>query len=230
MGPRLPPGALVDATISLGVALGMREWVVDGRYIPSLSMQPTFDAGDYLILDKISTRLRAPARGDVVCFSPPAALASQARGRACVIKRVVAVQGDRVQVRRGRLEVNGRPVDEPYVLEPMTYSLRPRVVPAGHLFVLGDNRNHSYDSHEWGPLPATLILGRPLCTYWPPDRWCGRGAYGLSTSERAKRTAFPPPRVAKLFARAPGRVHWPHDGLKWRGPVRARAAVAAGSS
>ena len=76
-----------------------------------------------------------------------------------------------------RYIINGKVQAEPYVSERMGYAMSSRTVPAGHLFVLGDNRNHSYDSHFWGPLPQERVLGIPLCTYWPPLRVRGRAAY-----------------------------------------------------
>ena len=171
----------VDLTLSLIAAYTLRAAVLDSRYVPTDSMDPTFKVGDSFLNDKFRSAKRKPKRGQVVCFKPPDKLVQllklDAWPGACVIKRVVAVEGDRVQVRGGRLYVNGQPQDETYAPEPMRYSLRAIVIPDAHVFVLGDNRNRSLDSHVWGPLPCRLLLGRPFCTYWPPSRMCGASAY-----------------------------------------------------
>lgn len=169
-------GGASEAGAALGGAFLLQRFVLDARYIPSESMLPTYAVGDLLMLDKVCLRLRAPERGDVVCFRPPPALVEAmptlVRGDVCCIKRVVAVAGDEVSVRRGRLHVNGRTQDEPYVAERrIRYRMARQRVPPGHVFVLGDNRNWSYDSHCWGSLPQNLLLGVPLCTYWPPRRF-----------------------------------------------------------
>jgi signal peptidase I len=168
-----------ELTASMVIAVGVRMFAVDARYIPTDSMEPTFAVGDHLLLDKVSRMFRPPARGDVVCFQPPAAAVTKHSlpAGSCYLKRVVAVAGDEVQVRNGRLLINGKVQAEPYVSERMGYAMPSRIVPAGHLFVLGDNRNHSYDSHFWGCLPQERVLGMPLCTYWPPLRARGRAAY-----------------------------------------------------
>ena len=168
-------GAALELGTSLSGAFLLREFVMDARYIPSESMVPTFLVGDLLLLDKLTLRTRSPSRGDVVCFTPPAALIELlpelgSISNVCMIKRVVAVSGDEVRVRNGRLCINGRTQPEPYVRERMRYNLGSLRVPDGHVFVLGDNRNESCDSHVWGSLEKSLVIGIPLCTYWPPKR------------------------------------------------------------
>ena len=167
-------GATLDLSASLGGALLLREYVLDARYIPSESMVPTFEVGDLLLLDKLTLRLRAPERGDIVCFRPPPEMIKLLPElgtikNVCMIKRVVALPGDEVRVRGGRLHVNGCAQQEPYVARRMGYRLGTKRVPDGHVFVLGDNRDASCDSHVWGSLSQSLLIGEPLCTYWPPS-------------------------------------------------------------
>lgn len=193
--PRLPPrflplppnaaraaGAALEIGTTVGGAYLLREHVMDARYIPTESMVPTLEVGDLLLLDKISLRVRSAARGDVVCFRPPPALVEMqpalGSGDCCMIKRVVAVAGDSVRVRGGRLLVNGKHVEEPYVPERIGYDMGRKSVPAGHVFVLGDNRNYSLDSHMWGCLDEALLIGRPLVRYWPLARFAGGRTFG----------------------------------------------------
>ena len=84
---------------------------------------------------------------------------------------MVGVAGDTVEVRNGKLFLNGREMDEPYTNELAEYELTPPLtVPAGSVFVLGDNRNHSFDSHYWGFLPTENIIGKATVRYWPPNK------------------------------------------------------------
>ena len=176
----LPPnaaraaGGATEVAVTLGGAFLLREHVLDARYIPTESMVPTLHVGDLLLLDKVSVRVRPPARGEIVCFKPPPALVAKqpalGAGSVCMVKRIVALAGDEVRVQKGRLFVNGERVAESYVPERMQYRMGRRKVPPGHVFVLGDNRNYSFDSHVWGSLDQTLLIGRPLCRYWPLRR------------------------------------------------------------
>ncbi len=155
----------------LAVALLLRWAVVEPRWIPSGSMLPTLQLEDRVLVEKLRPRLgRALPRGAIVVFRPPDALLEAGYDpRAALIKRVVGVPGDVIEVRDGSLIRNGAPVSEPWRAEPMAYRLPPVTVPTGHLLVLGDNRNASLDSHLWGPLPADHVIGTALFRYWPLD-------------------------------------------------------------
>ena len=162
-------------SLALVVALTMvvRQWVMEPRWIPSGSMAPTLQVRDLLVVDKLSPRLGCdPQLGDVVVFRPPDALLSMGYDRSQVlIKRVVGLAGDRVAVHAGRLERNGQALREPWAAAPMAYEQPEVTVPPRQLWVLGDNRNNSLDSHVWGPLPRDRVVGRALIRYWPPQRW-----------------------------------------------------------
>jgi signal peptidase I len=153
--------------------LAIRLLIVEPRYIPSLSMFPAFEVNDQLAVEKVSKWTQPPNRRDVVVFDPPASfweLSARRPDGEALIKRVVAVAGDEVEVSGGKLLVNGEVQDEPYVAERADYTLPPMRVPAGSVFVLGDNRNHSFDSHYWGFLPVKNVIGHAIFTYWPPNR------------------------------------------------------------
>lgn len=151
-------------------ALIIRVLLVEPRFIPSLSMFPTFDIGDQLLVDKISKVARPYARRDVVVFNPSETYIDLTGNTEALIKRVVAVAGDTVEVKNNKLYVNGLEQVEPYTNEQPDYVLTVRTVPAGMLMMLGDNRNHSFDSHVWGFLPEKNVIGRAVVKYWPPWR------------------------------------------------------------
>lgn len=172
-------------TLSLAIALLLRFTIIEPRYIPSLSMFPTFEVGDQLAVEKVTKRIRPFARSEVVVFNPPQSFqdimsntyGGEPRKKEALIKRIVATEGDEVQVRQGKLFINGIQQEEPYTAEDATYEFGPVVVPPGNLLVLGDNRNHSLDGHIWGFLPKENVIGRAVFVYWPPWRLGNDGMY-----------------------------------------------------
>lgn len=142
-------------------------WIVNsvvGRYrIDGNSMNPTLFNGEYLLISNFAYKLDEPERGDIIVFKHP-------RSELNLIKRVIGLPGDNVEIREGQVWVNGILTDEPYIQAPPTYSSS-WVVPEGEFFVLGDNRNNSSDSHAWGFLPNDHILGKAMVVYWPPSEW-----------------------------------------------------------
>jgi len=167
-------------TWSLAFALLLRFLIIEPRYIPSLSMYPTFDVGDQLAVEKVTKRIRPFSRKEVVVFNPPQSFREIMEGqfggdptgksREALIKRIVAIEGDTVRVTKGSLYINGERQDEPFTAEKPEYEFGPVTVPLGSVLVLGDNRNHSLDGHIWGFLPKENVIGRAVFIYWPPWR------------------------------------------------------------
>lgn len=145
----------------------IRPFVIEAYSIPSGSMRPTLVEQDRILACKFIYRLRPPKKGEVVVFKAPPQAHSPGRN---LIKRVIALPGETVWVHNKKVYINGRPLDEPYIMEPPYYEFGPLRVPKGCLFVMGDNRNDSLDSHIWGPLPIENILGKAMVVWWPPPR------------------------------------------------------------
>jgi signal peptidase I len=162
---------LTLVAIALCLAFLIRTFIAEPRYIPSDSMLPTLYTGDRLVVEKVSYKFHAPKTGDIIVFQPPAEL--QHRGYLkdqAFIKRVIGEPGEVISVAKGKVYLNGQPLQEDYIAEPPNQPFPPVTVPEGEFFVMGDNRNDSNDSRYWGFLPRKNIIGRATFRFWPFDR------------------------------------------------------------
>jgi len=132
--------------------------------VDGLSMEPTLHSGEFVIVNRLAYRLGQPKIGDVIVFHPPTDPEQE------YIKRVIGLPGDEVVISKKQVRVNGRLLDEPYIAAPPRYDSS-WTVPQDSLFVLGDNRNNSSDSHAWGPVPMQNVVGKAVVVYWPPSDW-----------------------------------------------------------
>jgi signal peptidase I len=155
----------VSAGAVLLLLVAARTWVAEPFAIPSASMEPTLRRGDQILVDKLAYRRTAPRRGDLALFTAGGT-------RTVLLKRIVALPGDRVAIEDGVLAVNGRLRRERYVDYSRVDSVYfgPVVVPEGRVFVLGDNRGDSRDSRDFGAVPEQRLIGRVLLRIWPPAR------------------------------------------------------------
>ena len=156
---------VLETVILTVIIFFLIQTVVRNFRVVGTSMEPNLHDSQYLIVDKISYHLGEPQRGDVIVFEPPS------RPGEDYVKRVVAVPGELVEIQNGQVFINSELLDEPYVVFPGSYSMTPRRVGPGELFVLGDNRNSSSDSHNWGMLLQDKVVGKAWISYWPPDQW-----------------------------------------------------------
>lgn len=152
-------------TLVLAVVLYFGINAVSARVrVDGFSMRPTLQDGEYILVNKLAYKLGQPQRGDIVVFVFPV------NPEEDLIKRVIGLPGDTISVQGGVLSINGVAMNEPYINAPPAYEGTWTVSP-DELFVLGDNRNDSRDSHQWGLLPVGNVIGRAVLIYWPPKEW-----------------------------------------------------------
>ena len=128
------------------------------------SMEPTLHSGQLVLVNRLAYKLGEPSHGDIIVFYFPREPGQE------YIKRLIGLPGDQVVVQDGQVQVNGAVLDEPYIAAAPAYSGQ-WVVPEGQYFVLGDNRNNSSDSHQWGMVPVDYVIGKAMAVYWPPSDW-----------------------------------------------------------
>lgn len=174
---------------TLLIYLLVRTFLFENYRVLGHSMDPTLEDDQFVMVNKLDYRLREPRRGDIIVFHDPRAasmglitrVTSQVRNfvefhrlqsdQPKLIKRVIGLPGELVEIRDGQVFVNEQPLSEPYIVDPGRYSQPPTPIPDGQFFVLGDNRNNSSDSHFWGTLPRENVLGKAWISYWPPRVW-----------------------------------------------------------
>jgi signal peptidase I len=158
---------LVDIleTLLLSVVLFFLINAVSARIrIDGSSMEPNLHHGEFVIVSKVNYRFGEPERGDVVVFDFPRNITQE------YIKRVIGLPGEQIKIENGWVFVNDVALQEPYLMMEPWYEGE-WVVPENSLFVLGDNRNNSSDSHNWGTVPVENVVGEALLVYWPPNSW-----------------------------------------------------------
>jgi signal peptidase I len=138
----------------------MIDFVVARVRVENISMKPTLLPGEFLLVNKMAYKFSGMQRGDIVVFHNPQKITED------FIKRLIGLPGDTVEIKDGVVIVNQVPLIEPYIMELPNYQGRWQV-PAGSIFVLGDNRNSSSDSHAWGFVPLDNIMGKAIAVYWP---------------------------------------------------------------
>ena len=154
---------------ALAVALLVKTFLIQAFFIPSLSMFPTLDKGDRVLVNKLSYDLHDVHRGDMVVFDRPEG--SPESDIKELIKRVIGLPGETIEARDGVVFIDGDRLDEPYLQDGIrTDNLPPTEIPEGRVFVMGDNRTGSADSRVFGPLDEDTIVGRAFIRVWPiPD-------------------------------------------------------------
>ncbi len=151
-------------TILMAVVLFLILNTITSRVrVYNISMQPTLKEGNLLVVNKMAYKLGSPKRGDIIVFHYQGTMNED------YIKRVIGLPGDRVEVSGGVVRINGQVITEPYLADLPNYA-GVWTVPEGDLFVLGDNRNHSSDSHDWGFVHQNWVVGKAVVIYWPLDR------------------------------------------------------------
>jgi len=158
---------------ALLLSLLIKTFLVDNRLIPTSSMVPTVPVGGRILVNRLVYDFTEPQFQDIVVFEPTDSTKVEVGRDDDMLKRVIGLPGDVVQVAGAQLYVNGQAIDEPYLAETMAYEFGPVTVPEGSVLLLGDNRNASFDAHMWSDpfVPLDNIKGKAFFLYWPTEQF-----------------------------------------------------------
>jgi len=158
--------------LALAIFVVIYLFLFQPHQVKGASMEPNFYDGEYILTDKFSYRFGEPKRGDVVIFKAPK------NPELDYIKRIIALPGEKIQIKNEGIFINNQELDEKYLPEYMDLSGglfltkgKEVEIPENSFFVLGDNRSHSSDSREWGPIQTSDIVGKAFLRYWPPNHF-----------------------------------------------------------
>ena len=155
--------------------------VVQNFRVEGMSMEPSFHDGQFLLINKLSYRLGEAERGDVIVFRYPRDPSRD------FIKRIVGLPGETIEIREGQVYINGQLTPTMATINEAGYNSGPTTIGPDELYVLGDNRPNSSDSHAWGTLPLDLVIGKVVLSYWPPKTW-GLVKHGIPPQSATNRT------------------------------------------
>jgi len=155
----------VGITILIAIAVFvLLRLTVQSYTVVMSSMEPNFQEGECIMVNKVCYRSAGPQRGEVIIFDPPF------NSQYPFIKRVIGLPGETVEIKDEKVFIDGIPLEEEYIMAPPNYTMPAQEIPESEYFVLGDNRNNSNDSHSSWTVPRDNIIGRAWFTYWPPSK------------------------------------------------------------
>jgi signal peptidase I len=157
---------LIESVLpALVIVLVVNLFLAQATRVEGQSMEPNLHNNERLIIEKLTYRFREPERGDIIVIRPPR------HTTVPLIKRVVGLPGDLIEIKLNQVYVNGEPLDEQYLEQPTLGAMPESLVPEGHVLVLGDNRRASNDSRSFGMISYEDIIGRAWLRYWPPEQF-----------------------------------------------------------
>lgn len=158
---------------ALLLSLLIKTFLIDNRLIPTSSMVPTVPVDGRILVNRMIYHFTEPQFQDIVVFEPTESTKIEVARNDDMLKRVIGLPGDVVQVTGAQLYVNGQAIAEPYLAEDMTYEFGPITVPEDSVLLLGDNRNASFDAHMWSNpfVPMENIKGKAFFIYWPAEEF-----------------------------------------------------------